>query len=192
MSPVATYEKPTDYAGLASQAQRETGVPAHVLLGLIEVESGGDRWAVSSAGARWSTQFIPGTAAAYGVTGDSVRSQVFGAARYLRDLGYAQNPTKALASYNAGPNNWQVGLGYARDVLGRSKRYSGVGATDGKPNASTPHRPAPDQDEGQGLLERWGEGALHGLLWVALVGAGATMAGIGLSRAGGLRKKAPA
>lgn len=36
-----------------------SGVPAHLLAGLIDVESGGDRWFVSEAGALGLTQIMP-------------------------------------------------------------------------------------------------------------------------------------
>jgi hypothetical protein len=113
-------------------ASQRYGVPEAVIRGLIQVESGGNAAAVSPVGAFGKTQFMPGTARTYHVrrgTGRrAVRSQIYGGAHYLHDLGYARNPRKALASYNAGPGNYRAGLGYAGNVL-RAARHYGSTAT---------------------------------------------------------------
>jgi hypothetical protein len=116
-------------------ASRRFRIPEAVLKGLIDIESSGNPNAVSSAGARGLTQFMPATARSYGVRFGSsrgaVRSQIYGAARYLADLGYAKNPRKALASYNAGPGNYKAGLGYAQNVLSKARQHGSLSA----PNA---------------------------------------------------------
>jgi hypothetical protein len=108
-----------------AEAERRYGIPSGVLNSLIGVESGGNAAAVSPTGARGETQFEPGTARTYGVhfgtSPGAIKSQILGAGHYLSDLGYAKNPRKALASYNAGPGNFQAGLGYADKVLGGAK-----------------------------------------------------------------------
>lgn len=113
------------WAQLAANAAARDGVPAPVLLGLIDVESKGVPGLTSPTGAEGITQFEPATAKTYGV---DVRlgheaSQVDGAARYLVDLGYHTNATLALAKYNAGPNNPAAGMGYAANVLARAAVY---------------------------------------------------------------------
>jgi len=104
-----------------SLAERRYKVPRRVLKGLIKVESGGDPNAVSGAGARGLTQFMPGTAKGYGVQFGSSpgaqRSQVLGAAHYLHDLGFSKDPKLALSSYNAGPGNPGAAGDYADKVL---------------------------------------------------------------------------
>jgi soluble lytic murein transglycosylase-like protein len=186
-----TFAKPTDYASLAKQASQKWGVPANVILGLIDVESGGDPLAVSGAGARGATQFMPGTAAGYGVTFgstlDAVRSQVDGAAHYLHDLGYADNPRKALASYNAGPGNWQAGLAYAGNVLTAAKKYAGLGDTTAPISGDMPHTTTAGDD-----TQTTASGTLHTLVWIVLAGGGAAMVVLGVSRATGLRQRAAA
>lgn len=173
------------YAGLAKDAERETGVPAAVLLGLTNVESGGNIHAVSPAGAFGLTQFMPGTAVTYHVTRDDPRSQFLGAGRYLRDLGFARDPRTALAKYNGGPGNPQYG--YADEVLSRSKRYGDVKVPNTTSPPTKPAAPTPSSSGGD-VLGGFGDQALHALLWAALALAGATLIGLGTARATGLRQ----
>src|SRR4051794_14956014 len=97
------------YAPTIKEVAAHYKIPASVLAGLIQIESAGDPNATSSAGARGLTQFIPSTAKGYGVQFGSShaakRSQIFGAAKYLVDLGYHNDPKTALARYNGGPGN---------------------------------------------------------------------------------------
>jgi hypothetical protein len=104
-------------------------VPTHVLLGLVDVETGGRGGLTSSAGAKSITQFMPGTRAEmvrrYKV--DPYRSPqeaLVAAGLYLRDLGYGKDAKHALAAYNGGPGNPQYG--YAREVLKRAGQYKGL------------------------------------------------------------------
>lgn len=114
-----------------NRAARRHGVLPRHLAGLTEVESGFNRRAVSPAGAKWLTQFMPATAESYGVRGDSTRSQFEGAARYLSDLGYERGDKDAirlaLASYNAGPGNPSAAGDYPEKVLAASRKYKGIG-----------------------------------------------------------------
>lgn len=116
------------WAPLAQQASSKYGIPANVLLGLIQIESGGREGLTSSAGASGLTQFVPGTAKSYGVNTapGHAASQIDGAAKYLKALGFGSDPTKALASYNAGPGNYRAGLGYASNVLAAAKQYGTI------------------------------------------------------------------
>jgi hypothetical protein len=81
-------------------------IPISWLYGLMNQESGFQPLAVSSAAAGGLTQFIPSTAEAYNVQyGDSpqaMQSQVTGAAHYLDDLGFAEDPYEALRGYTGG------------------------------------------------------------------------------------------
>lgn len=81
-------------------------VPKSVLMAQIRQESGFDPAAKSSADAQGLSQFIPSTAASYGVKYGTGRreqqSQVTGQAHYLHDLGFAKDPQGALSSYSGG------------------------------------------------------------------------------------------
>lgn len=119
------------------KAYAETGVLPRHLAGLTEVESGWDRWAGSSAGARWLTQFMPGTAPSYGVRGDSTQSQFTGAGKYLKEMGYKRGDKAAiklaLAKYNAGPGNPGAAGDYPDRVLAASRKYKGLGEGASRP-----------------------------------------------------------
>lgn len=118
-----------EYRRLIGIASNRYGIPARVLAGLIQVESGWNPNAVSPVGAFGLTQFMPGTAAGYGVARGSghhaVATQILGAAHYLKDLGFARNSRFALGAYNGGPGNPQYG--YANAVLAASSGYRGIG-----------------------------------------------------------------
>lgn len=115
-------------------AARKYGIPARILAAQEFVESGyaddvtaGTRR--SSTGAFGRSQFMPGTAATYhvrpGLSKSAIKSQVFGHAHYLHDLGASKDLRRAIASYAGGPGNPQYG--YAQTVLSLSKSYRGVG-----------------------------------------------------------------
>jgi soluble lytic murein transglycosylase-like protein len=174
------------YAGKAKASGQRWGIPTAVLLGLIHVESGGDPNVVSRAGAFGSTQFEPGTAAEYGVHPGDIASQVEGAAHYLHDLGYAHDPTAALAKYNAGPaaGFLQRAGDYPRKVLAAARSYGSVNVPAG---AAAPSSSSSTSSSGD-VLAGLGGSALHGLLWAALAIGGAVLMGLGFARATGLRQ----
>jgi murein DD-endopeptidase MepM/ murein hydrolase activator NlpD len=101
------------------------GIPAHVLAGQIEVESGNQPHQISSAGAFGRTQFIPSTAREYGVKpGDSraaVKSQYRGQAKYLHDLGGSKDRAHLIAAL--GGYYGQQGTSYPGKVLGAAAKY---------------------------------------------------------------------
>lgn len=85
----------------ASTWNVSTGLPAAQLL----TESNFNPFAVSSAGARGIAQFLPATAAAYGLA-DSFdpESAIYSQARLMSDLlARFGEVSLALAAYNAGP-----------------------------------------------------------------------------------------
>lgn len=121
------------WRSMAYNAERMTGVPAAVLMGLVEVESRGKPGLTSSAGAGGITQFMPGTAKEKGV---DIRpghewSQILGAAKYLKELGFDKDPELALKKYNAGPGNPQAAGSYGRDVLNAARKYGNTPAGHG-------------------------------------------------------------
>lgn len=81
-------------------------IPASLLMSLTRQESGFNPAAISSAGAQGLTQFIPSTAASYGVKYGTGRreqqSQETGAARLLHASGFASDPKGALSAYTGG------------------------------------------------------------------------------------------
>lgn len=124
------------WASIAKAAEEHYGIPAATLLGLIKIESGGVEGRTSSAGAGGLTQFMPGTAKGFGVNvaPGHARSQIYGAAKYLKQLGYSSNPELALKKYNAGPGNPGAAGAYGRNVLSAAHGYGGV-AADAQPSS---------------------------------------------------------
>lgn len=180
------------WAGQATAASKAVGgvVPTSVLLGLVKIESGGNRWAVSSAGAKWLTQFEPAAAAEYGVTGENTQSQLTGAARYLVALGFAHDPAGALAQYNAGsaPGFLQRAGSYPANVLAAAKAYSGTFGkvpAAGSSSASTSSSSAIDTPQQH-------SDALRALLTVVFVlgGAGLVYIGVNAGSGGALNRAA--
>lgn len=87
-------------------AAMKWGVSATLLSAQLLAESNFDPSAVSSAGARGIAQFMPGTAAAYGLRDPFDAEQAIDAqARLMKDLlaRFDGKPALALAAYNAGP-----------------------------------------------------------------------------------------
>jgi hypothetical protein len=177
-----TVERWRPYAAIAS---KKWGIPIGVLLADIEEESGGNTDETSSTGAKGLTQFEPATAAKYGVnTGPGGElSQIEGQAHYLHDLGFAKNPVQALASYNAGPGNWEAGIGYAESVLEKAKAY-GANTTTTAP--ATPNTTTTSTKSNPLLPAGHGSGeALKDLSYVLLFAIGAGLLYMGITRAAG-------
>lgn len=96
---------PEQYAAPIGRAAQRWSVSATLLAAQLEQESGFNPNAVSSAGARGIAQFMPGTAAAYGLTDPMDAAAAIDAqAHLMRDLlrQFGSVPL-ALAAYNAGP-----------------------------------------------------------------------------------------
>tara|TARA_Y100000768_G_C23989945_1_gene691706 strand:+ start:1120 stop:4083 length:2964 start_codon:yes stop_codon:yes gene_type:complete len=100
---------PGGYGSTVTEAAKQFNIPAPVLAGLIETESAWNPEAVSSAGARGLGQFMPGTAAQFGVNVNDPKASIFGAAQYLRHLmdNYGFDLKMAIYAYNAGPGTIQ-------------------------------------------------------------------------------------
>lgn len=95
------------YASLASTAGGKYGVDPNFLLAQIGAESKGNPNAVSPKGATGVSQFMPKTAAQYGVDVNSASSSIDGQAHYMSDLlqQFGGDYTKAAAAYNWGQGN---------------------------------------------------------------------------------------
>ena len=87
------------------EAAARHGVSRELVRAIIQVESGFDRLAVSSAGARGLMQLMPATARRFGVLNRfDARQNIFGGTRYLRALldHYQGDVSLTAAAYNAG------------------------------------------------------------------------------------------
>lgn len=138
----------TRWAPLARKYGKQYGVSPSVLLGLIQVESGGVPNRTSPKGAQGLTQFMPATAQQYGVKIGDHASEIRGAAQYLSDLGYRKDPVTALAKYNGGTHPPQESYGYARQVLHSAGSYGNPSSYTPQstgPGPSAPSAPAPAQ-----------------------------------------------
>lgn len=181
------------HAANAQAAQRRYGIPASVILGLLAVEGGTspDGRPVSpadGAGPPSFGQFTFGTGRSLHVKFGDSSSEVDAVARYLLQLGWGKDPTRAIAAYNGGPGNPQYG--YASKVQAAAKRYVSFDSGGG---ANPLHLPAPPAGAGaepaggslldaqqHSTLVRFGVAAALVLVAVAAVVAG-------VSRAAGVR-----
>ncbi|MDO8214061.1 transglycosylase SLT domain-containing protein [Conexibacter sp. CPCC 206217] len=96
---------PAQFAPAIAQAAQRWNVSAALLAAQLYAESGFNPFAVSSAGAQGIAQFMPGTAAAYGLDDPfDAPSAIDAQGRMMRDLlrQFGTVPL-ALAAYNAGP-----------------------------------------------------------------------------------------
>jgi soluble lytic murein transglycosylase-like protein len=96
---------PARLDSIVAQASKANHVDPRLVKAVINVESGGDPSAVSSAGAMGLMQLMPGTALTYGVSNPwDPQQNVAGGAKKLSDLlrEYNGNIALALAAYNAG------------------------------------------------------------------------------------------
>jgi hypothetical protein len=97
---------PAQYVAAFARAAQRWNVSAALLAAQVYRESGFNPMARSSAGAQGIAQFMPGTAAAYGLANPYDPAAAIDAqAHMMRDLlrTFASVPL-ALAAYNAGPN----------------------------------------------------------------------------------------
>lgn len=113
------------------KAAKTTGVDPLLLLAMAAIESGGGKVkgihhtdengniVTSSAGALGVMQLMPGTAEGLGVNPEDPWENILGGATYIAQQleSFGGNVRNALAAYNAGPGNYQAGLGYASLVL---------------------------------------------------------------------------
>ena len=126
---------PSGYGSIISDAASRNGIPPSILAGLIATESGFNPSAVSPVGARGLGQFMPPTAAEFGVNVNDPVSSIDGAARYLRYLTdyFNGDLEKAIYAYNGGMGNIEKFNGpipgnqenqeYFNKVITNSNRY---------------------------------------------------------------------
>jgi len=96
------------YDLIIEQASDTFGIDSSLIKAVIKAESGFDHKATSSKGAQGLMQLMPKTATDMEVRDPYEPEQnIFGGVRYLSDLlgRYNNNMERALAAYNAGPEN---------------------------------------------------------------------------------------
>lgn len=107
------WENPETYAKAIVAAAKSAGVDARQLAALITVESSGNPHAKSGVGAYGLAQFMPDTAAEYGVDVTDPVSSIWGAAKYLAKILRMSivngDYNLAHAGYNWGPGNLEDG-----------------------------------------------------------------------------------
>jgi len=98
---------PGHYGNTIVQAAQENNIDPALLAGLLEQESRWNPNAVSRSGARGLGQFMPATAAEFGVDVTDPVSSINGAAQYLSYLidYFGGDQTLALYAYNGGMGN---------------------------------------------------------------------------------------
>jgi len=99
-------------AGKFASLEQQYGLPAGLLRGVATTESQGENGARSSAGAKGMFQFMPKTAAEYGLTGEDVYDPDKSAAAAAKKLSglvkqYNGDVGLALSAYNWGEGNIQ-------------------------------------------------------------------------------------
>lgn len=115
---------PAQYQSTITAAANKYGIRPELLAAVGDVESGyspdviaGHR--LSSAGAIGAFQFMPATAAQYGVSATDFNSSANGAAHYLSDLiKQYGSESAALSAYNSGSPSGAPG--YAATVLSKA------------------------------------------------------------------------
>ena len=98
---------PNHYGGMVAEAATANNVDPALLAGLLEQESRWNPNAVSRVGAQGLGQFMPATAAEFGVDVTDPKSSIDGAARYLSYLMdyFDGNVELAVYAYNGGMGN---------------------------------------------------------------------------------------
>ncbi|MFD1121826.1 transglycosylase SLT domain-containing protein [Methylophilus flavus] len=95
-----------EYAKLLDEAETKYGLPKGLLHSQMQAESNGNPNVKSPVGAVGLMQFMPDTAAQYGIDPLDPAQSIDGAGRYMRDLvKQTGNTRSALAAYNWGIGN---------------------------------------------------------------------------------------
>jgi hypothetical protein len=160
-------------------------IPPEILAGVAQEETGmGANRGPSSAGALGLMQFEPGTAHSLGINPLNDRQAIWGAAKYLHQLGYSENPDAALRKYNAGPAGPLSApsvVAYARNVRTYAAQFGpqlehGHFATTTDPLTSSSSTSSSSRSSSSSL----GSGLVRLLLTGTLTAAGGVLAWVGV------------
>jgi soluble lytic murein transglycosylase-like protein len=179
---------PATYQADVLGAAKAYGIAPNDLAALLDYESAWNPRAQSSAGALGIAQFMPGTANGLSVNPYNPRSAIFGAAKYLHQLGYASNRLLAFAKYNAGPGNPAAGAGYAQEVNHRSAVVSFGGKTvrpSTAPSSSSTWTSSPSSSSSSSGWQDW---LKRTALTLTMAGTGIALTGVGIRNALAARK----
>lgn len=124
-NPIVPSYVPSQYSGDVLDAASQLNIPVAVVAAQINLESGFNPNARSSAGAEGIAQFEPGTFASYGPKGGSPFNAKDSFIAYVNYMKYLLRKEggdirNALAAYNAGPGNIAAGQGYATTILDKA------------------------------------------------------------------------
>jgi Transglycosylase SLT domain len=151
----------TPYQSDIEASANKYGVDSNTLARLLYQESSFRENAVSPAGARGIAQFMPETAARYGVDVRNPQSSIEGAAHYMSDLSrqFGGNTGLALAGYNWGEKNvaqWMAAGANPAAMPQETRNY--VRAITGQPVEAwiAGQRPSPfaSQPQGSGGVQK--------------------------------------
>lgn len=123
-----------DIDSIMTDAAAEYNVPVNLIHAVAQAESGYNQDARSEAGAIGVMQLMPGTAEGLGVDPTDLRGNIYGGAKYLRQLmdTFGGDIQKVIAAYNAGPGAVQKYGGippyeetqnYVQKVMGNLEGY---------------------------------------------------------------------
>ena len=123
-----------DIDSIMTDAAAEYNVPVNLIHAVAQAESGYNQDARSEAGAIGVMQLMPETAEGLGVDPTDLRGNIYGGAKYLRQLmdTFGGDIQKVIAAYNAGPGAVQKHGGippyeetqnYVQKVMGNLEGY---------------------------------------------------------------------
>ena len=123
-----------DIDSIMTDAAAEYNVPVNLIHAVAQTESGYNQDARSEAGAIGVMQLMPETAEGLGVDPTDLRGNIYGGAKYLRQLmdTFGGDMQKVIAAYNAGPGAVQKHGGippyeetqnYVQKVMGNLEGY---------------------------------------------------------------------
>jgi Transglycosylase SLT domain len=120
------------WASYVAEASTRFGVPAHWIRAVMQLESTGDKGAVSPKGAMGLMQVMPETYAElrlrYHLGADPYepRNNILAGAAYLREMHDRFGPDGFLAAYNAGPGRYDDYLKRGRPLPEETRNYVAV------------------------------------------------------------------
>jgi hypothetical protein len=118
-----------DFAPFITEASRRFAIPTQWIRGVMQLESSGDRRAVSPKGALGLMQIMPGTwvelSVRYGLGIDPYdpHDNIMAGAAYLREMHDRFGSSGVFAAYNAGPERYQRHLTTGRSLPPETQAY---------------------------------------------------------------------